>query len=61
MKFKTESGREAGLRSIHQMMNNPDYEVVEKEESDATPESVTLKNGGETNWIKVGKEEHDHR
>ena len=61
MKFKNENGREAGLRSIHQMMGNPGYEVVEIKESDGTPERVVLRDesGNETEWTKTGEEKEE--
>ena len=52
MKFKTNDGQVANLHSIHQMMSNPDYEVVEKEETEGFPAEVILwdENGREAKW-----------
>ena len=55
MEFKTNDGREASLHSIHQMMSNSDYEVVEKEETEESLAEVILRdeNGKETKWDRT--------
>ena len=56
MKYKSDDGREVKLRSIHQMMGNSDYDVVEKEVEDESLNSVVLRDedGEVTEWIRDG-------
>jgi len=54
MTFKSPDGRDTGLRNIHQMMVNEEFEVVQKDTEKDSLERVVIENpeGERTEWVR---------